>query len=137
MTARPTADPWCCRIVALAARLLPAEQRQRYAIEFIAELYGMPRARQWRHSLQVLTSALTLRSVLKTAGPTTDQKEIWMTTPVRRPLACRVGLHRWEEQENPETKERYEICLRCDAYRERPGAAPGAGAAGVIGGGMP
>ncbi len=48
------ADRWCCRIVELAARVLPAEQRQRYALEFIAELYGMPKSQQFPHSVQVL-----------------------------------------------------------------------------------
>jgi hypothetical protein len=68
MTA-PAVDPWCGRIVELAARVLPAEQRQRYAREFIAELYGMPRSQQIRHSTQVLTNAWALRTVLNAAGP--------------------------------------------------------------------
>ena len=134
MTVR-TVDPWCGRIVELAARLLPAEQRQRYALEFIAELYGMPRSAQFRHSTQVLAHAWALRSVLRTARSSTSQEAI-MTTANRRPLKCRLRLHLWDEQVNPETQERYEICRRCDAYRERPRAAPGAGAAGVISGGM-
>ncbi|MCW2805520.1 MAG: hypothetical protein QOF52_876 [Propionibacteriaceae bacterium] len=46
---------------------------------------------------------------------------------------CRLKLHSWEGRTNPETKERYEVCVRCDAYRDRGNAAPGSGAAGVTG----
>lgn len=48
---------------------------------------------------------------------------------------CRLRLHAWEVQENPETRETYEVCVRCNAYRDRGRAAPGAGAAGIIGSG--
>lgn len=52
---------------------------------------------------------------------------------VARPLKCRLGLHDWDDRENPETHERYQVCLRCDAYKDRGDAAPGAGAAGATG----
>jgi hypothetical protein len=55
---------------------------------------------------------------------------------VAEPLKCRLRLHDWEHRENPETHERYQVCLRCNAYRDRGNAAPGAGAAGVTGTGM-
>ena len=51
-------------------------------------------------------------------------------------LRCRLRLHDWDDRENPETHERYQVCLRCNAYRDRGRAAPGAGAAGVTGSGM-
>jgi len=44
---------------------------------------------------------------------------------------CRFGRHDWDERQNPETRELYEICLRCDAYRDQGRAVPGAGAAGA------
>jgi hypothetical protein len=53
-----------------------------------------------------------------------------------KPLKCRLRLHNWEDRENPETHERYQVCLRCNAYRDRGNAAPGAGAAGVTGAGI-
>jgi hypothetical protein len=34
-----------------------------------------------------------------------------------KPLRCRLRLH-WEDRENPETRDRYEVCVRCDAYRD-------------------
>ena len=121
---------WCCRIVELAARILPADRRQRYAREFVAELYGMPRWQQLRHATQVLTHALALRAVLRATGPTISQEDTMITT--RRPWRCRLRLHDWDERENPETHEWYQICLRCGAYHERPRAAPGAGTAGIF-----
>ena len=50
-----------------------------------------------------------------------------------KPKKCRFGRHDWDERENPETHEVYEVCLRCDAYREKGRAVPGAGAAGAAG----
>ena len=55
---------------------------------------------------------------------------------VAKPLKCRLRLRNWEHRENPETHERYQVCLRCNAYRDRGNAAPGAGAAGVTGTGI-
>ena len=51
-------------------------------------------------------------------------------------LRCRLRWHDWEDRENSETHERYQIWLRCNAYRDRGNAAPGAGAAGVTGTGI-
>ena len=39
-------------------------------------------------------------------------------------------MNTWEDRENPETREHYQVGLRCDAYRDRGRAAPGAEAAG-------
>ncbi len=51
-------------------------------------------------------------------------------------LRCLLRIHYWEQHQNPETGELYEVCNRCNAYRDRGNAAPGAGAAGVTGSGM-
>lgn len=50
-----------------------------------------------------------------------------------KPAKCHFGRHDWEERENPETHERYEICSRCNAYRDHDRAVPGSGAAGAAG----
>jgi hypothetical protein len=55
---------------------------------------------------------------------------------VAKPWKCRLRLHDWDDRENPETHEHYEVCLRCNAYRERGRAAPGAGGAGIAGTGI-
>ena len=44
-----------------------------------------------------------------------------------KPLRCRLRFHAWEDRENPETRDRYQVCVRCNAYRDRGSAAPGAG----------
>ena len=48
-----------------------------------------------------------------------------------RSWKCRLRMHKWDDRENPETNETYQVCLRCDAYREMARAALGAGAAGL------
>ncbi len=53
-----------------------------------------------------------------------------------RSWKCRLRLHDWDDRQNPETKAWYQVCARCDAYREKDQAAPGAGAAGVTGAGF-
>ena len=57
-----------------------------------------------------------------------------------RPFRCRVHLDDWEPRVDPPTRERYEVCLRCDTYRDRGRSALGAGAAGAgsagFGGGL-
>jgi hypothetical protein len=55
---------------------------------------------------------------------------------VAKPWKCRLRLHDWDDRENPETHEHYQVCLRCNAYRERSRAAPGAGGAGIAGTGI-
>ncbi|WP_375425833.1 hypothetical protein [uncultured Friedmanniella sp.] len=115
--------------------MLPAGQRERYAREFVAELHGMPRSRQLRHSLNVLACSWALRTALSTTNAPSPEETI-MTTTARRPWPCRLRRHRWDDRQNPETAERYEICLRCDAYRDRPAAAPGAGFGIGSGGGV-
>src|SRR5215204_6378184 len=52
-------------------------------------------------------------------------------------LLCRLRLHKWDDRENPETHAGYQVCLRCNAYRDRGNAAPGADAAGVAGSSLP
>ena len=115
MTVR-RANPWCCRAVGAAARLLPAADRQRYALEFIAELYDMPLSQQVRHSAQLLAHAWALRTALTQAGH--PQKEQTMTLTTRRPLACRLGRHHWHWISNEGT--RFQCCLGCGQEKTVP-----------------
>lgn len=49
-----------------------------------------------------------------------------------RPLRCRLRLHSWEYRENPDTHEYYQVCVRCNAYRDRGNSAlDGRGAWGL------
>lgn len=103
------ANPWCCRAVEAAARILPPENRQRYALEFIAELYDMPLSQQVQHSAQLLAHAWALRTALAPSGD--SHKEHTMTLTTGRPLACRLGRHRWHWVSNEGT--RFQCCLVC------------------------
>jgi len=46
---------------------------------------------------------------------------------VAKPWRCRLKLHDWEKHETPE---RYELCTRCDAFRDRQGFPRGSGGPG-------
>lgn len=130
MTSRRV-DPWCARAVQLAARLLPPAQRQRYALELIAELYDLPRSRQVSHSLQVLASAWQLRvALIESRSPI---QEVIMATTPSRPLLCRVGIHRYFFA-HADDGTWYKHCQRCgndevDRYTGMGGGAvlPGGG----------
>jgi hypothetical protein len=122
MTRRP--DILCCRTVELAVRLLPAEHRQRYGLEFIAELYGMPPAQQRRHSARVLTSAWALRTALAEAVPAANG-EIAVITTTHKPLTCRLNLHHRWRWLSTEDGDRYEQCEKCGKDRsEKVGGGP-------------
>jgi hypothetical protein len=112
-TPRPGRRP--ARAVQWAAAILPADQRQRYALEFIADLYGMPPRQQLRHTLGVLSSALALRAALARTSPAASQGDIMVTTPTR-PLRCRAGLHRWHTA-NTTDGLRYDSCQLCGKDR--------------------
>lgn len=127
MTPQPSI--WCCRTVELAVRVLPAEHRARYGLEFIAELYGMPKAQQRRHSARVLTSAWALRTALE-ATPGANGETAVITT-IRKPLTCRLNLHHRWRWLSTEDGDRYEQCEKCGKDRsEKVGGGPEVGAAG-------
>jgi hypothetical protein len=137
LTASPdlTAPPgrWCCRTVELAVRVLPPEHRTRYGLEFVAELYGLPPARQRRHAARVLTSAWALRAALSAAAPGTHG-ETAMIIKTATPLTCRLNLHhRWRWQ-STEDGDRFERCQKCGKDRsDDVGGDPGVGAGFIIG----
>lgn len=107
---------WCCRAVELAVRVVPAEHRARYGLEFIAELYGMPPTQQRKHAARVLTSAWALRTALSEAVPgADDQRAVIIKTG--KPLTCRLNLnHHWRWL-STEDGHRFEQCRKCDKDR--------------------
>jgi hypothetical protein len=122
----PSADPWCCRAMELAAHVLPAEHQHRYALEFIAELYGMPRPQQVRHSVQVISRAWALRAALADAAPA-PIRENAMKHKIRSWLLCHLGRHRWAHHRNPEVGGKdavFERCRRCGRERQGYEAPP-------------
>jgi hypothetical protein len=73
---------WC------AAWALPRAVRDRYRHEFVAELYGMDRARQLRHLGGVLVTIGALRRAV--ASTPTDDEE---TAMHHRPFLCTLNVH--------------------------------------------
>ena len=56
----------------------------------------------------------------KPSQMTADAPSSWeLNSPMAKPWLCRLRLHNWEDRENPETHEHYEVCLRCNTYRDR------------------
>lgn len=123
MTALPSRG--CCRTVELAVRLLPAEHRTRYGLEFIAELYGLSPAQQRRHAARVLTSAWALRTALSEAVPGTNGGKA-MIVKIARPLTCRLNVHHRWRWLSTEDGDRFERCEKCGKDRTE-----------VVGGGSP
>jgi hypothetical protein len=68
----------------VATRALPVATRERYRQEFLAELYGLGRARQLRHAFGVLSRCWALRAALNTPSEaaTADMEIVF---PFRRP----------------------------------------------------
>ena len=133
-TATPRPGWWPAHAVEWAAAILPAAQRQRYALEFIAELYGMPSRQQLRHALGVLASAVALRAALAETSPDPTQGTIMITTPAR-PLRCRVNLHRWHTTSTTDGQ-RYDACVFCGKDRGERYSGFVSGGSGMPGGGL-
>lgn len=133
-TTTPRPGLWPARAVQWAAAILPAAQRQRYALEFIAELYGMTPRQQLRHTLGVLASAVALRAALATTSPASTQGNIMVTTPTQ-PLRCRVGLHRWHTTSTTDGQ-RYDSCSFCGKDRGERYSGFVSGGSGLPGGGL-
>jgi hypothetical protein len=130
VTARP--GRWCCRTVELAVRVLPAEHRSRYGLEFVAELYGLPAAQQRRHAARVLTSAWALRTALSATAHGKDG-DTAMIIKTATPLTCRLNLHHRWRWLSTEDGDRFERCEKCGKDRSEKvgggGGYPGSTAA--------
>jgi hypothetical protein len=119
-------SPLSLGVVRAVALLMPgADQRDRYRLEFSAELYGMDRRHQAVHTLQVLSTAPALRHALRTSVHDRVAKEIAMSTThvTAKPLLCRLNLrHRWVTR-STEDGSRFRTCARCgkdDSRRNGP-----------------
>jgi hypothetical protein len=82
---------WPRRTVRVATRVLPDATRDRYRQEFLAELYGLGRARQLRHALGVLSRCWALRDAINTPSPAAAaDMEIVFPRRRKRSLSCRL-----------------------------------------------
>jgi hypothetical protein len=99
--------------VRVATRVLPGSTRDRYRQEFLAELYGLGRARQLRHALGVLSRSWALRAAINTPSEAAAADMEIVFPRHRRPLLCRLNLrHRWATLRTEDGKP-YLRCQRC------------------------
>jgi hypothetical protein len=104
---------WSRHTVQAATRVLPGATRDRYRQEFLAELYGLGRARQLRYALGVLSRCWALRAAINTPSDATAADMELVFPRHRRPLPCRLNRHRWETLRTEDGKP-YLHCQRCD-----------------------
>jgi hypothetical protein len=110
-TTRP-AGFWPRHAVQVAIRVLPGATRDRYRQEFLAELYGLSRARQLRHAAGVLSRSWALRAAINTPSETAAADMEIVFPRHRRPLLCWLNRHRWETFRTEDGKP-YLRCQRC------------------------
>jgi len=96
-------------VVAIAVRILPAAQRDRYSDEFRADLSVLMIGRQLPYAVGALVSAVPLRRAIKE----TDSDEAARSVVYWK---CRWGVHRWMvfNDDNPEQRKgTHKECTRC------------------------
>ena len=103
---------WPRYTVQVATRGLRGPTRDRYRQEFLAELYGLGRARQLRHAFGVLSRSWALRTAINTPSEAAAADMEIVFPRHRRPLSCRLNRHRWETF-RAEDGSRYQQCQRC------------------------
>ena len=82
---------WSLAATRTALRLVPAGgARDRWQQELVAELYGLSRVAQARHTIGVVTRAPALRAAVTARDRVTPEENI-----MRKPISCRLHLHRW------------------------------------------
>jgi hypothetical protein len=111
---------WSLAATRTALRLVPAGgARDRWQQELVAELYGLSRVAQARHTIGVVTRAPALRAAVTARDRVTPPEENIM----RKPISCRLHLHRWHTVSAEDGSGRYRECRRCgkeDADGGRP-----------------
>jgi hypothetical protein len=100
--------------------LLPARHRQRYTVEFLAELHDVGRSMQLRHALGLLAHAWSLRLALADVNAQSSGE-----TAMRKSLRCRLNIHHFVVRRNGEVQppDHYLECTRCgriENVRQRP-----------------
>ena len=103
---------------ALAARALPSRpDRERYAAEFLAELYDLTPAAQLRHTAGILSQAFALRAALG-SSPSRIEEKVMPTSPLGRRILCRLRWHHWHTY-STEDGGLYKACTVC--HKDHPG----------------
>ena len=104
-------------IVGTAVAVLPASQRRRYALEFLAELHEVGRPAQLNYALGLLAHSWGLRLALKDTNSETEG-----APTMHKPLRCVLHLHHNVVRRNYEFSPpaRYYECTRCGRQRDVP-----------------
>ena len=98
---------WSTAITGAALRVLPAGTvRERWERELVAELYGLSRREQLRHTLGVVTRVAALRSAAMAVPDPTA------VVVLHAPLRCVLRRHSWRV-DTTEDGHRYRRCRRC------------------------
>ena len=121
---RHLAPSWATKTaVSLAVAQLPEAQRQRYGLEFWAELHDIHRGEQLRYALALLVHAPSLRAAVGDAKPLTLEPPMKHFDLHRLP--CRLTLHHYMRFRSPDG-DLYVECSRCGKYRHSQGVSPSA-----------
>jgi hypothetical protein len=110
-------------LVAWAAAMLPPQHRERYALELVAELYGLTRPRQVSYAVALLVHAPRLATALADVSPVGGD-----APPARRDWRCRLGKHRYVVRRNPQSGAEamtYLECRRCGKQKDIGGSVKG------------
>lgn len=121
---RHLAPSWATKtVVSLSVAQLPPPQRQRYALEFWAEIHDIHRDEQLRYALALLVHAPALRVAVSGARPPSLEAPMkrvdWQQVP------CWLTLHHYMTFRSPEG-DLYVECSRCGKYRHSQGVLPAA-----------
>jgi len=115
--------------VDLAVRLLPREHRERYAIEFYADLFGLPRKEQRRQAFGVLLHVQQLAWALGDPAPDLERRPARR----RRDLRCVLHLHHYVRRHILHPEDGVHFRLECTRCRKPVFLIPGDGFARKMG----
>jgi hypothetical protein len=122
---------WSVSTTRAALRLLPpGGARERWRAELTAELWGLSRGEQLRHTAGVVSRAPALRASI------TSPDRVVAEDILHKPVRCRLGWHAWVKTSTSDGTSRYLRCRRCPKETDvaRPEDFMGGGPFGGLGG---
>ena len=112
------------RIVGLSVLALPRSTRDRYLLEFTAELHFIPRDEELQYAFRVLMRTWSLRAALSGASSAPIGEAAM--THASAPWHCRLHIwHHWRTF-SAEDGGRYRACHQCGRERDQGYIPPGA-----------
>lgn len=106
----------------IAVAFVPAAQRHRYTMEFLAELHDVGRPAQLRHALGLVAHAWALRLALQDSSPRIEEGPA-----MRKSIRCTLHVHHDVRRYNGEVQppDKYFQCTRCGRVRNLPSSTGG------------